>query len=116
MKISGAEWKLFESRGWPPGYIWGDESHVSEGVDLYKEDGSIIFADTDTFTVPSWWFVTYEGPEGKVTDSGEGHMIRHLIRKWRKEESTETLVLEIPKDSAEAAKALFASKGWKLVT
>lgn len=106
MKITGKEWKEFEESGWPEGYIWCDESTLDDGRDIYSEDGKCSIADNETFIVPDYWSISYEGPNGKQTDAGDGYVIRSLIRKWRKARDTEVLVITVPRDRVESIKAM----------
>lgn len=114
MKIMGAEWKAFEKDGWPPGYIWADDSILDDETDLYLEDGTIRFADAETFVVPDYWTITYEGPDGERIDNGDGLLLRSVIRKWRKARHFAMVVVTIPRAEVETAKALFAERGWRI--
>lgn len=114
MKITGAEWREFEANGWPAGYIWADESTLDDERELYAMDGSLGFAADETFIVPAEWRMIYEGPEGKNLGGEFGLNIRAVIRKWRKDRDSETLVVTVPKSSAGEARSLLASHGWKI--
>ncbi|MGI4811923.1 MAG: hypothetical protein ACRYGG_01070 [Janthinobacterium lividum] len=111
---------MFENTAWPEGFIWSDDSTLEDGRDLYKEDGDageLVFADNDTFIVPSYWYVTWEGPAGHpINSANDGISIRSLIRKWRKARDITTFVVSIPKVDVAAATALFAERNWRVDT
>jgi hypothetical protein len=117
VKITGAEWKQFEAEGWPKGYIWADESTLDDGTDLYPEDapeGVLSVADGDTFVVPSWWGVGVEEADTRriAGDTGDGVSVRTLIRRWRKQRDNEVLVVTVPKQESDRARALLSKQGW----
>lgn len=117
VKISGRDFKEWHNACWPEGYIWGDESTI-DGIDIYGEEGeeAINIADEIVFTVPSFWFIIYEGPEGvplkEDKGDGDGVRISTLIKRWLKNKSTETIIISVPKAQVEEARALLKEKGW----
>ena len=126
MKITGAEFKEWHDTAWPDGYIWCEDTifTTSEGEerDIFTEDSTddntqLTVADAETFVIPDWWSIQFED---SVLTGKNCYTVRSLIRRWRKERSTSTFVVTVPKDDAEieALKAFVAgrqAKGWKVV-
>ena len=112
MKITVAEWRQFEDEGWPPGYIWADESTLDDGREIES-----LTNPNEVFIVPDWWGCVFEGgnTEGsKEICRGEGFSIRSLIRKWRKAKTNVTIAVTVPRDQEAEARELFKSKKWKV--
>lgn len=112
MKITGAEWKDFESTGWPEGYIWSDESTLDDGREFYDGEGIPIIGDADTFVIPSFWSVMLEDDSLMKQDSGK--TIRSLVREWRKKRDGVTLAVTVSKEAEARFREIAAAEGWKV--
>ncbi|QIG74000.1 hypothetical protein PP935_gp225 [Rhizobium phage RHph_N34] len=91
MKIKGAELTLFLETGWPQPedhYYWDHDLFVDR--DNGDPDPEVTY-DTDELGP-----IFYQGPDPDPTGK-DGLDLAKLIRKWRKTQTTESFVVEVPK-------------------
>ena len=93
MKITGAEFQEWHDTAWPEELIWADEALLPDGRDLYTKDGCIDLEPSEIFIVPAEWSAIPESDP-----RADGKTIRSLISKWRKDKSTVTLVILMPRE------------------
>lgn len=116
IKTIGAEFKRFYSdkEFWPEpdtksgAYVW----HADE---LITVDGEEIDWDFDLTLVPDEARMTIEG--GCVTDErnpDKDQSFEGYFKKWRKKQSTATIVVEVPKDKLEEVTIAIKQAGGKV--
>lgn len=110
IKTTGAEWKAFNNDN----VYWGefymeDEAVTVNGdpVDEYTFDADSL-ADADKVQIDGGW----------VADQADGsdkeYSLDTFFRRWRKQQSTEFLSVEVPKDKADAVRAAIVAAGGKV--
>lgn len=110
IKTTGAEWKAFMSDE----VYWGecavdDEVTTVNGspVDEYEFDLMSV-ADADKLTVDGGW--VFDQAKG----SAKEWALATFFRTWRKQQTTEFLSVEVPKEKADAVRAAIVAAGGKV--
>lgn len=110
IKTTGAEWKAFHADK----AYWGefcveDEVVTVNGaqVDEYSFDPDTL-ADADKVTVDGGWVAD------QATGSDKEYSLDTFFRRWRKQQTTEYLSVEVSKDKAEAVRAAIKAAGGKV--
>jgi len=107
VKMTGSEWNRFYRESWPEGY-W----HEGEEMTM---DGEELTADFDLADVPDSAVIRLSGGTVYVTDDGEeGPSLEAYFKQWRKRQNTTVLVVEAPKEAADAVRAAIAAAGGKV--
>lgn len=114
MKITAAEFREWHDTAWPEGYAWYDGSEIN-GADIYADDGSIAPTLPETFIVPDDWSLEREIRSRNRDDADDYPSVRSFIKKWRKEKSTATVTLSLPKDKLDELLALAKANGWRVL-
>lgn len=111
IKTTGAEFKRFYSdkEFWPDGHsVWHEDEYITvDGVDI---DG-----DYDLTEVPDDSRMTIEG--GAVMDErhpDKEQSFEGYFKKWRKNQSTATIIVEVPKDKLEEVTIAIKQAGGKV--
>ncbi|MDE1138143.1 MAG: hypothetical protein PW999_00520 [Paraburkholderia tropica] len=110
IKTTGAEWKAFNlaDEYWGKFYLEDERIIVNgEDVDPYDYEPSKL-ADTDKVHVDG----------GCVIDQAKGstkeYALNTFFNRWRKQQSTEFLSVEVPKEKADAVRAAIVAAGGKV--
>lgn len=105
MKITGAELQQFMDTGWPkPENDWCWDHDLFED----RPDHETVY---DTSEIEGlFWQGSSAPPDGKYDLSLDGQ-----IRKWRKARTTETIVIEAPKDRRDELLAAIKAVGGKVL-
>lgn len=108
-KTTGAEWKRFynDKTAWPEGF-WHDDEIMTLNGEEPPEDWDLgEVADTAALSILAG--VVFNA-EGDSVASLESH-----FKKWRKQQNTASVAVEIPKDKLDELKALVKTIGGKVV-
>lgn len=110
IKTTGAEWKAFDADK----VYWAEfcvEEEVitinGQSVDEYAFDASSL-ADGDRVTVDGGWVTDQAGGSDKE------YSLDTFFRRWRKQQTTDYLSVEVPKDKAEVVRAAIVAAGGKV--
>jgi hypothetical protein len=110
IKTTGAEWKAFNADNayWAE-FCVDDEVITVNGhaVDEYSFDVDTL-ADADKVTVDGGWVADQARGSDKEFD------LATFFRRWRKQQSTEFLSVEVPKEKAAAVRAAIVAAGGKV--
>lgn len=110
IKTTGAEWKAFnaDTPYWAEFYV-EDEIVTVNGsrVDEYS-DYIEALADADKVTVDGGWVADQD------KDSDDGYSLNTFFKRWRKQQTTEYLSVEVSKDKVEAVRAAITAAGGKV--
>jgi hypothetical protein len=109
MKITGAEWNLFEAEGCPASYVWSDDLILDDDRALYCKDGSLSISDSDTFVVPDSWSM-YDEDAGVRSDS---FSVRAMIRKWRASRDYAIVAVTVKKSELTRFRDILEQNEWK---
>jgi len=110
IKTTGAEWKAFNSddKYWADFYLDDEVITVNDSdVDPYDYDPSKL-ADTDKVAIDGGW-VTDQTP-----GSSKEYSLATFFKTWRKQQTTEFLSVEVPKEKADAVRAAIVAAGGKV--
>jgi hypothetical protein len=109
IKTTGAEWKAFlhDDAYWGE-WAFEDQCYIVNGNSLGMDAHEDTFADTDAVKVDG----------GYVWDQAEGSEktspLSAFFSKWRKQQTTEFLSVEVPKEKADAVRAAIVAAGGKV--
>ena len=110
IKTTGAEWKAFnkDNAYWAEFCVEDEAISVNDQpVDEHSFDIDTL-ADADKVKVDGGW----------VADQADGsdkeYSLDTFFRRWRKQQTTEYLGVEVPKDKADAVRAAIAAAGGKV--
>lgn len=110
IKTTGAEWKAFNADNVYWAEFCVEEEVVAVNgfeVDPYSFEADTL-ADADKVTVDG----------GLVSDQADGsdkeYSLDTFFRRWRKQQTTEFLSVEVPKEKAQAVKAAIVAAGGKV--
>jgi hypothetical protein len=113
VKTTGVEWKRFynDQEYWPKGRYHDEEVIYIDGV---------MPEEVDLDNIPDAAVMKIEG--GYVADDTVGQIkdttinsLEGHFKKWRKKQSTESIVIEVDKSKVEELKAALKSLGAKIV-
>lgn len=110
IKTTGAEWKAFHADNayWGEFYVEDEVVAVNGGqVDRCEFDvGSL--SDSDRVTVDGGWVAD------QAAGSDKEYSLDTFFRRWRKQQTTDYLSVEVPKDKAEVVRAAIVAAGGKV--
>lgn len=110
IKTTGAEWKAFNADNayWGEFYV-EDEAITVNGdpVDEYSFDVTTL-ADTDKVEIDGGWVAD------QANGSDKEYSLDTFFRRWRKQQTTEFLSVEVSKDRADAVRAAIIAAGGKV--
>lgn len=110
IKTNGAEWKAFiaDNTYWAEFCVEDDVISVNGAhVDEYSFDLNTL-ADADKVTVDGGWVTD------QAANSNKEYSLDTFFRRWRKQQTTEFLSVEVPKEKAQAVKAAIVAAGGKV--
>lgn len=110
IKTTGAEWKAFneDSSYWAEFCV--EDEIVTVNGSRVDEHSSYVetLADADKMTVDGGW----------VADQADGsdneYSLETFFRRWRKQQTTEYLSVEVPKEKADAVRTAIRAAGGKV--
>ena len=113
-KTNGAELKKFfdDAEYWNRGQGWYDESEFvindSDEPDYDIDPSNLTSADTVRILAG----IYYPGPDARSED---GISLETFFKRWRKKQSTTTLVVECSKDHEDAVKTAIKMAGGRVL-
>ena len=105
-KVLGSDIVAFFDSEWPK------EWYVDDGT-LSAYDGDIVADDNDTVHLPL--SEKYDLDDFGFLCGAGNTSLTTFFNRWKKVQTTETLIVEIPKGQRDAATSLFKSHGYKVV-
>lgn len=108
VKMTGAEWNRFyaDAEAWPDG-AWHEDEEVTV-------DGKAPPEDFDFSSVPDAAMLTVAGGVVYLKELEEGPSLEAHFKRWRKRQTTTTLVVDVPHETADAVRAAIAAAGGKV--
>jgi hypothetical protein len=110
IKTTGAEWKAFnnDEAYWGDFYI-DDEVVTVNGnpVDRYEFDAHKL-NDADKLEIDGGWVAD------QAVGSEKEYSLDKFFKTWRKQQTTEFLSVEVPKENADAVRAAIVAAGGKV--
>ena len=109
VKVTGSEWKRFyaDKAAWPDGAWHEDEEVTVDGATPGDDFDFSEVQDSAMLTVAGG--IVYLTSQAQDGPSLEGH-----FKRWRKQQSTTVLVVEVPHEAAEAVRAAISEAGGKV--
>jgi hypothetical protein len=110
IKTTGAEWKAFNADNayWAEFYVEDELVTVNgEAVDEHTFEANSL-ADADKVTVDGGWVAD------QATGSDKEYSLDTFFRRWRKQQTTEYLSVEAPKEKADAVRVAIVAAGGKV--
>ncbi len=111
-KTTGAEFKRFynDKEIWPDD-TWAEDEVVTVDGSSFKNDDGMFDYDT----IPDAAIVTVaEGYVDGPQFDGEGPSFETYFKRWKKKQTTATLIVECPLDKVDAVKAAIKAAGGKV--
>lgn len=113
MKITAAEFADFHKNSWPEGFII--EDIFAEYDVMFTEDGETLAIPPDQ-KLEMYGYLCWEGDRDADPTKGEGLKLETAIKRWRKQNSTTTVVVDLPRDKLEQFQEMLKGiSGAKLV-
>lgn len=108
-KTTGAEWKRFyaDPQFWPEGAWHEDEEVTIDGRTAGDDDDLSMLNDTAAVTVAG-------GIVFVQANDDDGPTLEAYFKRWRKQQNTVFLAVEVPREKAEAVRAAIANAGGKV--
>lgn len=108
VKVTGSEWKRFyaDAEAWPEG-AWHEDGEITI-------DGNAPPEDFDFSAVPDAATLTVAGGVVYLKEMEEGPSLEAHFKRWRKRQTTATLIVEVPHEATEAVRAAIAAAGGKV--
>jgi len=110
IKTTGAEWKAFNADNtyWGEFYMEDEVITVNgEPVDEYSFDVESL-NDADKVTVDGGWVAD------QAAGSDKEYNLNTFFNRWRKQQTTEFLSVEVQKEKADAVRAAIVAAGGKV--
>lgn len=110
IKTTGAEWKAFNNDNayWAEFYMEDEEIAVNgDPVDPYTFEADSL-ADTDKVTINGGWVAD------QANGSDKAYNLDTFFSRWRKQQTTEYLSVEVPKEKADAVREAIKAAGGKV--
>lgn len=109
VKVTGSEWRDFyaDPQFWPKG-AWHDDEQVL--VDGQEPGDDFNFDEVDSAAI-----LTVAGGIVFMRENAQdGPSLEAHFRRWRKQQTTAVLIVEVPHASADAVRAAIAAAGGKV--
>jgi hypothetical protein len=108
IKTTGAEWKAFmhDDPYWGE-WAFDDYSYNVNGHEIGMDFDEDTLTDTDAVKVDGGY--VYDQEDMDKTDS-----LSAFFKRWRKQQTTDFLSVEVPKEKIEAVKAAIVAAGGKV--
>lgn len=110
IKTTGAEWKAFNADS----TYWAEFYHEDEEITVNGDRVDPYSFDAETLTGPEKVIVDGGWVADQAKDSDKEYSLETFFKRWRKQQTTEYLSVEVPKEKAQAVKAAIVAAGGKV--
>jgi hypothetical protein len=109
IKTTGAEWKRFytDDTYWPDG-AWWDDGEV-------RINGEEADSEVSLSEIPDDCVITVDGGVVIRPDNDDDISIEEYFNLWKKQQTTVTFVVDVPKEHADAVRAAVTFAGGVVV-